>query len=88
MVAEGDTMEKKKKKKKTVSPTCSKSQKLLGIKLGNKLKFDSHAENICQETGGRLKVLARLTKRMELPKGRILRSAFLKLSSTTTPLFG
>ena len=27
---------------------CSKSQKLLGIVFGNKIKFDKHAQNICQ----------------------------------------
>lgn len=40
-----------------------------------KLKFDSHAETICQKTGRRLNVLARLIKYMELPKGRILMSS-------------
>ena len=28
---------------------CSRSQKLLGVVLDNKLKFDKHIENICQK---------------------------------------
>ena len=57
---------------------CSKSKKLLGIVLDNKLKFDKHVENICQKASKKLNALARVTNYMELPKRRILMNAFFK----------
>ena len=56
---------------------CSKSKKLLGIVLDNKLKFDKHVENICQKASKKLNALARVTNYMELPKRHILMNAFL-----------
>ena len=47
---------------------CSKSKKLLGIVLDNKLKFDKHVENICQKASKKLNALARVTNYMELHK--------------------
>ena len=40
---------------------CSQSEKLFGIILDNKLKFDKHVENICQKASRKLNVLARIT---------------------------
>ena len=57
---------------------CSKSKKLLGIILDNKLKFDKNIENIYQKASRKLNALARLTNYMELPKRRILINVFLK----------
>ena len=51
---------------------CSKSKKLLGIVLDNKLKLDKHVENICQKASKKLNALARATNYVELPKRRIL----------------
>ena len=56
----------------------SKSQKLLGVVLDNKLKFDIHVGNICQKSNRKLNTLARLTNYMELPKRRLLLNAFFK----------
>ena len=39
----------------------SKSQKLLGVVLDNKLKSDIHVGNICQKANRKLNALARLT---------------------------
>ena len=50
---------------------CSRSQKLLGMAFGNKLKFDRHLENICQKTNRKLNALARVTNYMDLLKRRI-----------------
>ena len=54
----------------------STSKKLLGVTIGNKLKFDKHVENICQKLSRKLNVLARLVNYMDLPKRRILMNAF------------
>ena len=56
----------------------SKSQKLLGVVLDNKLKFYIHVGNICQKANRKLNALARLTNYMELPKRRLLLNAFFK----------
>ena len=57
----------------------SKSQKLLGVVLDNKLKFDiQKSGNICQKANRKLNALARLTNYMELPKRRLLLNAFFK----------
>ena len=64
---------------------CSKSKKLLGIVLDNKLKFDKHVENICQKASKKLNALARVTNRMELPKRRILMNAFFKAQFNCCP---
>ena len=50
---------------------CSRSQKLLGMVFGNKLKFDRHLENICQKANRKLNALARVTNYMDLLKRRI-----------------
>ena len=54
----------------------STSKKLLGVTIGNKLKFDKHVENICQKLSRKLNVLARLVNYMDLPRRRILMNAF------------
>ena len=64
---------------------CSKSKKLLGIVLDNKLKFDKHVENICQKASKKLNALARVTNHMELPKRRILMNAFFKAQFNYCP---
>ena len=64
---------------------CSKSKKLLGIVLDNKLKFEKHVENICQKASKKLNGLARVTNYMELPKSRILMNAFFKAQFNYCP---
>ena len=64
---------------------CSKSKKLLGIVLDNKLKFDKDVENICQKASKRLNALARTTNYVELPKRRILMNAFFKAQCNYCP---
>ena len=65
---------------------CSRSQKLLGVVLYNKLKFDKHIENICQKANRKLNALARVTNYMELPKRRILMNAFFKAQFNYCPI--
>ena len=64
---------------------CSKSKKLLGIVLDNKLKFEKHVENICPKAGKKLNALARVTNYMELPKRRILMNANFKAQFNYCP---
>ena len=64
----------------------SKSQKLLGLVLDNKLKFDVHVGNICQKANRKLNALARLTNYMELPKRRLLLNAFFKAQFNYCPV--
>ena len=64
----------------------SKSQKLLGVVLDNKLKFDIHVGNICQKANRKLNALARLTNYMELPKRRLLLNAFFKAQFNYCPI--
>ena len=54
----------------------SRSQKLLGIVIGNKLKFELNIGNICQQANRKLNALSRLANYMELPKICILINAF------------
>ena len=65
---------------------CSRSQKLLGVVLDNKLKFEKHIENICQKANRKLNALARVTNYMELPKRRILMNAFFKAQFNYCPI--
>ena len=64
---------------------CSQSEKISGIILDNKLKFDKHVENICQKASKKLNPLARVTNYMELPKRRILMNAFFKAQFNYCP---
>ena len=64
---------------------CSKSKKLLGIALDNKLKFDKHVENICQKASKKLNAPARVTSYVELPKRCFLINAFLKAQFNYCP---
>ena len=65
---------------------CSRSQKLLGAVLDNKLKFDKHIENICQKANRKLNARARVTNYMELPKRRILMNTFFKAQFNYCPI--
>ena len=64
---------------------CSKSKRLLGIVLDNKLKFEKHVESICPKAGKKLNTLARVTSYMELPKRRILMHMFFKSQFSYCP---
>ena len=66
--------------------SCSRYQKLLGVVLDNKLKFDKHIENICQKANRKLNALARVANYMELPKRRILMNAFFKAQFNYCPI--
>ena len=54
----------------------SKCEKLLGIKIDNKLNFNTDVDEICKKAGQKLNTLSRVTTFMDLSKRRILRNAF------------
>ena len=54
----------------------SKCEKHLGIKIDNKLNFNTHVDEICKKAGQKLNTLSRVTPYMDLSKRRILLNAF------------
>ena len=54
----------------------SNDVKLLGITLGNNLKFDIHVSNICSKANRKLSALTRVAKFLPFKKRRILFKAF------------
>ena len=50
----------------------SKCEKLLGIKIDNKLNFNTHVDEICTKAGQKLNALSRVAPYMHLSKRRIL----------------
>ena len=47
------------------SSTC---EKLLGVKIDNKLNFDTHVKGLCKKANNKLRALARATPYMSLDK--------------------
>ena len=64
----------------------SKCEKLLGIKIDNKLKLNTHVDEICKNAGQKLNVLSRVTPYMDLPKRRILLNVFFISQFSYCPL--
>ena len=54
----------------------SNDVKLLGITLGNNLKFDKHVSNICSKANRKLSALTRVAKFLPFKKRLILFKAF------------
>ena len=55
----------------------SKSEKLLGVTVDNKLSFTKHVQKICEKAGQKLNPLARLSSFMSLEKRRLIMRAFV-----------
>ena len=64
----------------------SRPQKLVGIAIDNKLKFELYIGNICQKANRKLNALSRVTNYMELHKRRILMNAFFKAQFNYCPI--
>ena len=54
----------------------SEFKKLLAIKLGSKLNFNSHIHGICQKEGQKLNAISRITPYMDFAKRRLLVNTF------------
>ena len=55
------------------SSTC---EKMLGIKIDNKLIFDTHVKGLCTKANNKLRALARATPYMSLKKKKLLMNSF------------
>ena len=64
----------------------SNDVKLLGITLGNNLKFDIHVSNICSKANRKLSALTRVAKFLPFKKRRILFKAFIESQFKYCPL--
>ena len=65
------------------SSTC---EKLLGIKIDSKLRFDDHIQNLCNKANRKLRALARATPYMNLQKRKVLMNAFFNAQFNYCPL--
>ena len=52
------------------------SEKLLGVKFGNKLTFEKHINDICRKASKKIDGLARIAPYMELSKQRMVMNVF------------
>ena len=64
----------------------SKCEKLLGIKIDNKLNFNTHVDEICKKAGQKLNALSRVTPYMDLSKRCLLLNAFFISQFSYCPL--
>ena len=65
------------------SSTC---QKLLGIKIDSKLRFDDHIPDLCNKANRKLRALTRATPYMNPQKGKVLMNAFFNAQFNYCPL--
>ena len=64
----------------------SKSEKLLGVTIDNKLSFTEHVRKICDKASQKLNALARLSSFMSLEKRRLIMKAFVNSQFGYCPL--
>ena len=64
----------------------SKSVKLLGITIDNKLNFNEHVTKVCDKASQKLHILARVATYMNTDKLRILMKAFIESQFNYCPL--
>ena len=65
------------------SSTCAK---LLGVKINNKLNFDTHVKGLCKKANNKLRALARAAPYMSLEKKKLLISSFFNAQFDYCPL--
>ena len=63
--------------------TC---EKLLGIKVDNKLTFDEHISGLCKKAANKLGTLARVASYMSHPKKKLLLNFFFNAQFNYCPL--
>ena len=61
-------------------------QKLLGVHIDYKLKFDTHIETLCKKVGRKLHALARVIKYMSTNHGQMLMTSFMMSRFSYCPL--
>ena len=63
--------------------TC---EKLLGLKIDNKLNFDTRVKGLSKKTNNKLRALARATPYISLEKKKLLMTSFFNAQSNYRPL--
>ena len=61
-------------------------EKLFGIEIDSKLRFDDHIQDLCNKTNRKLRALARATPYINLQKRKILMNAFSNAQFNYCPL--
>ena len=64
----------------------SSNKKLLGINLNNRLGFDTHVTNICNQVSKTLHALVRISQFMTIHKRRMIMKAFIASKFGYCPL--
>ena len=64
----------------------TKSEKLLGITVDNKLTFKDHVSNLCKKANQKLNALARITRYMDTDKLKVTMKAFIASQFNYCPL--
>ena len=64
----------------------SECEKLLGVKVDNKLTFEKHITGICRKATRRIYAIARMAPYMDLSKRRMVMNAFFNSQSNYCPL--
>ena len=65
---------------------CSKSVKLLGVTIDNKLDFNEHISKLCKKVSTKLHALARVSNFMSQEKLRLIMKAFIESQFSYFPL--
>ena len=78
-------MTKKNKYRRFFNRKCD-CEKLLGVKIDNKLTFDYHVFNMCKKANRKINALARIAPFINLNKRRILMNSFFRSQFNYCPL--
>ena len=65
---------------------CSKSVKLLGITIDNKLDFNEHVSKLCKKVSSKLHALARIANYMSQDKLRLVMKSFIESQFNYCPI--
>ena len=64
----------------------SKVEKLLGMTVDKKLKFDDHLTNLCKKAGSKVSALARIVKILPFHRRRLILKTFIESQYSYCPL--
>ena len=65
---------------------CSKSVKLLGVTIDNRLDFNEHVNKLCKKVSSKLHALARISNFISQEKLRLIMKAFIESQFSYCPL--
>ena len=77
---------KKQKNVGELSIENSDCEKLLMVKIDNKLTFDCHVSDMCKKANRKIKALARIAPFIKINKRRILMNSFFRSQFNHCPL--